>query len=40
MQMDKRFYLIPRDKKFSVHFLINDSGQGQPASGSLWTAIR
>jgi len=37
MQMNRRFYLIPRDKKFykkfSVHFSINDSGQ--PASGSL-----
>jgi len=26
--------------QFPVHFLINDSGHGQPASGSLWTAIR
>jgi len=34
MQMNRRFYLIPRDKKFykkfSVHFSINDSSQ--PAS--------
>jgi len=40
--MNRRFYLIPRDKKFSqkfsVHFSINDSGQ--PARGSVWTAIR
>jgi len=37
MHMNRRFYLIPKDKKFSnqfsVHFLINDSGQ--PTSGSL-----
>jgi len=30
MQMNRRFYSIPRDKKFSkkfsVHFSINDSG--------------
>jgi len=30
MQINRRFYLIPRDKKFSykfsVHFSINDSG--------------
>jgi len=37
MQMNRPFYLIPRDKKFSnrfsVQFSINDSGQ--PDSGSL-----
>jgi len=36
MQMNRRFYLIPRDKKFSnqfsFHFSINDDGQ--PASRS------
>jgi len=38
MQMNRRFYLIPRDKKFSqkfsVHFSINDSGVW-PAAVSL-----
>jgi len=39
MQMNRRFYLIPRDKKFSkkflVHFSINDSSQPATASRSL-----
>jgi len=37
MQMNRRFYLIPRDKKFSykfsVRFSVSDSSQ--PASGLL-----